>query len=332
MLELQNQIEAENSRIEGFRSNIDKMYRGFLTSKETDNEDLRQKQLNEILGEDSSINRNLFNVTTGPYGGNVVGLDSIPKATRNWLQSRTDSGEAGYGCTSYGCGILRQAGATTEDGKPFPIIAGNSQLNSMIERNEGGLGMQLMEPGFSDLKPGDRVVSNYSTSGGSGAAHTMIFTGDFDDNGSPIMLENTGGRASGGVNYRSLSDIKGYNDTSDPDSGLRVTRYVGSSNDLNNQLSALQSQLDNKEYFVEPIKVSQIEPSGIVMPEIQAPMGELLLRNDYGGEKGEAAYLANRDKVIKREMAKAQQGGETINVDSKMLAKLIAAGADIEML
>ena len=27
-----------------------------------------------------------------------------------------------------------------------------------------------------------------------------------------------------------------------------------------------------------------------------------------------------------------QQGGETVNVDSTMLAKLIAAGADIEML
>ena len=78
---------------------------------------------------------------------------------------------------------------------------------------------------------------------------------------------------------------------------------------------------------------------------------------------GEAAYLANRDRVIKREMAKAQfgngetegmrqregsynpanrkytldprfrkQGGETVNVTSEMLAKLIAAGADIEML
>ena len=97
-------------------------------------------------------------------------------------------------------------------------------------------------------------------------------------------------------------------------------------------MSALQSQLDNKDYFVEPIKVSKLEPSPIALPEIQVPRGELLLRNDYGGEKGEAAYLANRDKVIKREMAKAQQGGETINVDSKMLAKLIAAGADIEML
>ena len=47
---------------------------------------------------------------------------------------------------------------------------------------------------------------------------------------------------------------------------------------------------------------------------------------------GEAAYLANRDRVIKREMAKAKGGGETVSVDSAMLAKLIAAGADIEIL
>lgn len=53
---------------------------------------------------------------------------------------------------------------------------------------------------------------------------------------------------------------------------------------------------------------------------------------DYGGEKGEAAYLANRDRVIKREMAKRKKGGETVNVSPAMLAKLIAAGADIEML
>jgi len=48
---------------------------------------------------------------------------------------------------------------------------------------------------------------------------------------------------------------------------------------------------------------------------------------------GEAAYLANRDKVIQQAMAsKKETGGETVSVDSKMLAKLIAAGADIEML
>jgi hypothetical protein len=86
-------------------------------------------------------------------------------------------------------------------------------------------------------------------------------------------------------------------------------------------------------------------------------------KNEFGGERGEAAYLANRDRVIKREMGKAQfgngetegmrqregsynapnrkytldprfkkEGGETVSVDPSMLAKLIAAGADIEML
>ena len=310
MAELQRQIDSENSRIEGFRSNIDKIYRGFLTSKEADSDELRQQQLNEILGENSSINPNLFNVTTDAYGDAVVGLDSIPSATRNWLQSRTDSGEAGYGCTSYGCGILRQAGATTAEGKPFPIISGNSQLNSMIERNEGGLGMQLMEPGFSDLLPGDRVVSNYSTSGGSGEAHTMIFTGDYDENGSPIMMENSGGNVSGGVSYRPLSSIKNYADTSDPNSGLRVTRYVGSTSDLNNQLSALQSDIDTGNYkrdLVTPLTTS-LNPAPISMSEISLPKAELLPMNNYGGERGEAAYLANRDRVIKRELSKAQTG------------------------
>ena len=325
--ELQRQIDSENSRVERFRSNIDKIYRGILTSKEVDDEQQRKNELAKILGPDSSINPDIFR--RDEY--NAVGLDTIPSQTRNWLQSGTN---AGYGCTSYGCGILRQAGATTAEGKPFPIISGNSQLNSMIERNEGGLGMQLMEPGFSDLLPGDRVVSNYSTSGGSGEAHTMIFTGDYDENGSPIMMENSGGDVSGGVSYRPLSSIKGYDDTSDPNSGLRVTRYVGSTSDLNNQLSALQSDIDTGNYkrdLATPLNIS-LNPAPISMFEISLPKAELLPMNNYGGERGEAAYLANRDKIIKREMAKAQQGGETINVDPKMLAKLIAAGADIEML
>ena len=36
-----------------------------------------------------------------------------------------------------------------------------------------------------------------------------------------------------------------------------------------------------------------------------------IMKRQEGGEKGEAAYLANRDRVIKREMAKAQEGTET---------------------
>ena len=38
-----------------------------------------------------------------------------------------------------------------------------------------------------------------------------------------------------------------------------------------------------------------------------------IMKRQEGGEKGEAAYLANRDRVIKREMAKAQDGDEIKN-------------------
>ena len=58
-----------------------------------------------------------------------------------------------------------------------------------------------------------------------------------------------------------------------------------------------------------------------------------IAEQDKAKEGGEAAYLANRDRVIKAAIAnKKDMGGETINVDTAMLAKLIAAGADIEIL
>ncbi len=319
--ELQRQIDSENSRVEGVRSNIDKIYRGILTSKEVDDEQQRKNKIAKILGDDSSINPDIFR--RDEY--NAVGLDTIPKATLNWGSNLYENGE-GYGCTSYGCGILRQAGATTAEGKPFPIISGNSQLNSMIERNQGGLGMQLMEPGFTDLLPGDRIVSNYSTSGGSGAAHTMIFTGDYDDNGSPIMMENSGGNWKTGVNYGPLSSIIGDNDTSDPNSGLRVTRYVGSTSDLNNQLSALQSDIDTGNYkrdLATPLNTS-LNPAPISMSEISLPKAELLPMNNYGGERGEAAYLANRDGVIKRELSKAQTGIPASSLSNVLGANMMA--------
>lgn len=52
----------------------------------------------------------------------------------------------------------------------------------------------------------------------------------------------------------------------------------------------------------------------------------------YGGSTGPEAYMANKDRVIKEAMSKAESGGETVSVDASMLAKLISAGADIEML
>jgi hypothetical protein len=236
---------------------------------------------------------------------------------------------------------MREAGATTADGSPYPYISGNSQLNGFIENNaknkttRGGLQTELMPAGFTDLKPGDRIISNYGTDRDSGDQHTMIFTGEYNEDGSPIMMENSGGVVMGGVNYRSLYDIKDGKTLANVDDGLRVSRYMGSTGDLNKQLSTLQAELDNGRFYTEP--VSTLDPIGIQPMEFSIPSPDMsnlqnLIRQATGGEQGEAAYLANRDRVIKREMAKAQKGGETVNVDPRMLAKLIAAGADIEML
>jgi hypothetical protein len=44
--------------------------------------------------------------------------------------------------------------------------------------------------------------------------------------------------------------------------------------------------------------------------------------------KGDKGYK----EVLKSKLSTYKQGGETVNVDSTLLAKLIAAGADIEIL
>jgi len=266
---LNQQIRDTDSQLDQFRKNIGTIYKGFQQAgDETLSDEQRQTEIDTLLT-DSPINPGLFVAdTSNPNEGRVIGLDSVPKVTRDWLRSI-----GGYGCTTYGCGLLRQAGAVTEEGKPFPMISGNSQLNSMIERNEGGLQMKLMDPGFSDLVAGDRIVSNYSTSGGDGDAHTMIFTGEYDADGSPIVMENSGGWVPGGVSIRSLQDIKGYRDTSDPESGLRVTRY-------NLGRDKLQSELDKlkEEYMAaDPeaqIQLSELKPASVNITPIEQQLEE----------------------------------------------------------
>ncbi len=57
------------------------------------------------------------------------------------------------------------------------------------------------------------------------------------------------------------------------------------------------------------------EGGGVNNPGFKALPAEaqhnILSNMAYGGAKGEEAYLANRDRVIKRELAKAQEAGET---------------------
>ena len=217
------------------------------------------------------------------------------------------------------------------------MISGNSQLNSMIERNEGGLQMKLMDPGFTDLKPGDRIVSNYSTSAGDGDQHTMIFTGEYDADGSPLMLENSGGYVPGGVSIRSLQDIKGFKDTSDPESGLRVTRYNLGRDNLVSQLDKLKEEYmaaDPVEVAgppkieMQPVSITPIEEQLKGISNVTIPInatqrikskqfageisGDVLLRQVFAessldpnavspaGARGIAQFMPNTEKELQR--------------------------------
>jgi len=328
---LNQQIRDTDAELDQFRQNIGTIYQGFQqASDENLSDEERQTQIDTLLT-NSTINPNLFNVNSSSSQGRIVGLDSVPKVTRDWLGRI-----GGYGCTTYGCGLLRQAGAVTEEGNPFPMISGNSQLNSMIERDEGGLQMKLMDPGFTDLKAGDRIVSNYSTSGGDGDAHTMIFTGEYDESGSPLMMENRGGFVPGGVSIRSLEDIKGYRDTSNPESGLRVTRYNLGRDKLQSELDKLKEEYMAAEeekvlsvpmLEVSPINITPIEQqlkgNNLVIP-INATQrlkpkqfageisGDVLLRQVFAessldpdavspaGARGIAQFMPNTEKELQR--------------------------------
>ena len=136
MSALQNQLDIENQRLQDYQSNISKIYKGIQTAENAQannlSEEEKQKRLNEVLG-DSKIKRSIFNYSgDNSYYGPVFGLDTVAKRTRDWVDNE------GSGCTTYGCGIMREAGATTADGSPYPYISGNSQLNGFIERFSKG--------------------------------------------------------------------------------------------------------------------------------------------------------------------------------------------------
>ena len=205
---------------------------------------------------------------------NQRGTDTIPSPTYNWLQSEGGGHGGGWGCTSYGCGILAQAGADLAgdvninnrmrlEGSDFPIISGNSQLNSLIEANPAAMGTQVLNTGegftHQDLLPGDRLVSSYSTNAGEGDQHTMIFTGEYDEHGSPMVMQNPGGVIRDGVNVRPLSHVKGdyYNYA---DGTLGVTRYTGQMQNYQNELDRLNTMLSEGNFRPTPVAVSNLNP------------------------------------------------------------------------
>jgi hypothetical protein len=434
---IRQSLVDEETHLSTFRNNITNLAKGYKLSKDKNVDPISKRNQLDALIAQGGFSPDIFDYKKNEHGDMTVGNDTIPKPTYNWLNSLS----TGYGCTSYGCGIIGEGGAlipqgVSDDfqisgrdkdaGDRFPIVSGNSQLNSIIQNNSSDIGMELMPNGFSDLKPGDRIVSNYGTSGGDGASHTMIFTGNYNDNGSPMMMENQGGYVSGGVSIRSLSDIKGYENTSDPNSGLRVTRYTGNRQNLNNELSSLEKQFATAP-MPERTQINSLNPAGIqpipiAEPDFELALTDFIPRGKLGLEKAQngmpgSLSLSNvfgrrlmdnpmmqklvnlgpeseqevidiyegaqnissikdginfnnvsrsdirkyldesgiekkevRDYIyeqpfyedanyLSRMGIKAalsykglKKGGETVNVDSALLAKLIAAGADIEIL
>jgi hypothetical protein len=284
LIQNQNQlISTETQHLTDFRNNIGLMGQGYSQGSNTGSIDPALLEQIEAGG----IDPNVFNITAGPFDQNIVGLDTIGEGTRNWLTGPT----GGWGCTSYGCGILNKAGAEMQgdlsinnrmrsEGSGFPTVSGNSQLNSLIQEYGPNMGSELIDTsaGFThqDLVTGDRIVSNYSTSADEGGQHTMIFTGEYNDEGFPMVMQNPGGRTMKGVNVKALGqDIKqGYEYGEDAEDRLGVTRYTGNMQNLNTDMDRYQTALN---MFPQP--VSEVTSLPMQDPIIASPssnVGDLL--------------------------------------------------------
>lgn len=243
---LNEALAAEQARISQFQQNVQAQLPNYQTNEE----------LHSMPGNQKAID------STAVIGN-----------TYNWLDSRYNDGDPNtgyYGCTSYGCGIMREAGATLpgdvqlpgsdrvyKAGSKLPIFAGNAMMNSLIEQNPEAMGFEVIDPqSYDDLQPGDRVVSGYSTRGGEGGQHTMIFSGEFDDMGNPIMMENAGGQYMRGIS--SAGKDLGFDDDY-----YKITRYTGDMQNLNNQLADYQNMLDSGNFIPTPTAVSSLSSLGI---------------------------------------------------------------------
>ena len=159
--------------------------------------------------------------------------------------------------------------------------------------------------------------------------HTGIYSGpgeervvDYDDDGNPVMQPTFNAyQADGGTrldfNEGEFLMVDGPYDQNDPNARRgedpQFLRYVG-------QLPKIQTQLDEarnllKQYNIPAASVIETQPIQSVSSDIEGYPLNFVSGLDLG-QTG----------------TRRQEGGETVNVDSTILAKLIAAGADIEML
>lgn len=151
-------LEAERRRVENIRSNIDEVAEAAVAGEYT------------------------IDYGSGYDGrANIPGAGVVPQKTFEWLNSM-----GGAGCSTYACGIMREAGVTVPNsvgpegitinnvtykpGDKMPIIPGNEQFDAVAPM----LGFELRAPG-SLPEEGDvtRVGYGYGVT-----SHSTIQTGE----------------------------------------------------------------------------------------------------------------------------------------------------------
>jgi hypothetical protein len=157
-MELRQALDAERKRVENIRSNIDEVAEAAVAGK--------------------------YDIDYGSgYDGraNIPGAGVVPQKTFEWLDSM-----GGAGCSTYACGIMREAGVTVPNsvgpegitinnvtykpGDKMPIIPGNEQFDAVAPM----LGFELRPPG-SLPEEGDVTRVGY---GYGATSHSTIQTGE----------------------------------------------------------------------------------------------------------------------------------------------------------
>jgi len=216
-------LDVERKRVMNIRKKIDETAETAVGETEFDEE-------GNTIAQPYTIDYGTNDMRAGVKGAGV-----IPQKTYEWLQSR-----GGSGCSTYACGIMRQAGVTVPNsvgpegitinnvtykpGDKMPIIPGNAQFDAVAPM----LGFELKPPG-SLPEEGDvtRVGYGYGIT-----THSTIQTGE----GRNVYNPGT------------------------PEYGLKKTEYYAEPSDFKGM-----SEEESKEF---------IEQSGEFYPNMKAKLSE----------------------------------------------------------
>jgi hypothetical protein len=173
------------------------------------------------------------------------------------IPTRTDLGwikQGKYFCNSHTCELMSDAGYTTQEGKPQPLIPGNMQMKGNLEKY-GFVPVQQ-----SQWKPGDFVQEElYKTRDYQGnefsprwvPSHSTIYSGT-DEKGERYYYNAPGGARSDYAN----TPVHGHG-VEGKDWRMKGYRYVGNMPQYEQQIADAQAKLRT----LSPQKIAPIEAS-----------------------------------------------------------------------